>query len=282
MPHAYFVNYITFVDLEVRCDRLKIGENMKLKETVNIKKYFINKGYVECSDEILKEYVFSIYLNDNLLVELLCIPIMLKELVLGYLYTERIIENLEDIINIDINEDEAYAKVNINKAEYSETGDKVTTDSGDFRYIPYQFYKRNNLERLKKIDFDPEVLVENFQSLIGKSELFKNTGNVHSVQICRGNKKLYFAEDIGRYNAFDKCVGQAILDGEDLTSCCLYTSGRIPSTIAMKAVRAGIPIIVSRSAPSDKTLEVAKKFNLTIVGFATKEKINIYNVQDNI
>ena len=143
--------------------------------------------------------------------------------------------------------------------------------------VPYQFYSRDQLKPVRKIPYEPDVVIENFQHLMQGSDLFQDTGNVHSVLLCRGAEILYFAEDIGRYNAFDKAVGSALLDGVDLSECSLYTSGRIPSTIALKALRAGIPMIVSRSAPSDRTLAVAQEYNMQIIGFTKKDRFNVYN-----
>lgn len=256
---------------------------MELKKQVPIRRYFSDGHFEEVPDEILIEYDFSIYIDGKLIVELLSIPRKLKELVIGYLYTERMITCVEDIESIDINDEECYAKVALKRRpDEDATGTCVTTDSGDYRMVPYQFYCRDQVEPVKRIPYEPQTVIDNFQRLMKGSELFQDTGNVHSVLLCRGSEILYFAEDIGRYNAFDKAVGSALLDGVDLSQCSLYTSGRIPSTIAMKALRAGIPMIVSRSAPSDRTLAVAQKYNMRIIGFTKKDRFNIYHEQADI
>lgn len=257
-----------------------------MKTKIRIVKYFKGRGFVESEDTILNEYTFSIKVEGVTIVELLAIPKDLRELVLGYLYTERIINSIDDIKQININKEEAYADVILDKKIVRKNGEceyrRFTTDSGDFRLVPYQFYGQDKLQRVKKINFDPEYIIDNFQKLTNGSDLFKDTGNVHSVQICENSEVKYFSEDIGRYNAFDKCIGKALIDGYDLSKAAVYTSGRIPSSIVMKAVRTGIPIIVSRSAPSTKSLAIAKRYNVTLIGFATREKINIYNVQEDV
>ncbi|MDO5695588.1 MAG: formate dehydrogenase accessory sulfurtransferase FdhD [Eubacteriales bacterium] len=253
---------------------------MKLKQEVEITRHYKDGTAERMKDEILIEYDFGIMLNDVLLVELLAIPKKLKELVVGYLYTERMITSVEDIDSLIIDEEACCARVRLKEAPASaEEGAKVTTDSGDYRMVPYQFYSEEDLKPLARIEYKPQTVLENFQKLMTGSDLFRNTGNVHSVLLCRGDEILYFAEDIGRFNAFDKAVGMALLDGVNLNECSLYTSGRIPSTIAMKALRAGIPMIVSRSAPSDRTLAVAEKYNLCIIGFTKRDQFNVYHEQ---
>lgn len=251
---------------------------MQLKKEVEIIRYYADGTTERSMDTILREFDVSIWLNGVRIVELLAIPRMLRELVIGYLYTERMIHSLDEIKDLVI--DEQGCSVHVTLHQDPASGDtKATTDSGDYRMIPYQFYSEDQLRPLRYVEYDPAVVIENFQRLMTGSVLFQNTGNVHSVQLCRGAEILYFAEDIGRFNAFDKAVGSALLDGVNLEECSVYTSGRIPSSIAMKALRAGIPMIVSRSAPSDRTLEIAQQYNIRIIGFTKRDRLNIYHEQ---
>lgn len=83
-------------------------------------------------------------------------------------------------------------------------------------------------------------------------------------------------EDLDRSRAFEKTVGRALKDRVDFAGTSVYTTGRIPRPIAEKAIWAGIPVIVSRSAPTDLTLELAAEYNLTVIGFARRNRMNIY------
>ena len=64
--------------------------------------------------------------------------------------------------------------------------------------------------------------------------------------------------------------------GAPLARSILYTSGRLPVGMARKAVRAGIPAVVSRSAPTDLTLDLARETGLTVIGFAREGRMNLY------
>jgi FdhD protein len=247
---------------------------MNIEKQVSIIQYK-NSEEKQITDTILSEYILSVFLEDQLMVKLICIPKDLKELITGYLYSEAVITSIRDIKTIDIDIENGIAKVELN-IDKNSGKTFLTTDSGDFTEIPYQFVKVDEEKKLLNIEWKPETIIKNANLLLGKSELFKKTGNVHSVILCKDDKLLYFSEDIGRYNAFDKTLGKALKDNIDLSRTCIYTSGRIPSSIALKTIHAGIPMIVSRSAPTDTTIELAKKHNLTVVGFAKGDKMNLY------
>lgn len=133
------------------------------------------------------------------------------------------------------------------------------------------------MDRLPDSYTCPEEILSLSDYLLNASDLFKKTGNVHSVMLCRRATVLYVTEDLDRFHAFDKTVGRALKDHVDFTGTSIYTTGRIPCPIAEKAIWARIPVIVSRSAPTDLTLELAKQYNLTVMGFARTNRMNIYN-----
>jgi FdhD protein len=113
---------------------------------------------------------------------------------------------------------------------------------------------------------------------MGKSaEIFKATGGTHIA--CLGTESgemLFEAEDIGRHNAVDKVIGKALLGGRDPGDLILCSSGRLSSEIVLKAVRARIPVLVSRSAPTSRSVELAEEFLVTMVGFARGGRMNVY------
>jgi FdhD protein len=74
----------------------------------------------------------------------------------------------------------------------------------------------------------------------------------------------------------DKAVGQALFEKRDLGSMLGLLSGRCSSEIALKAVRAGIPILAGVSAPTSMALRMAEAFHLTLVGFARDARFNVY------
>ncbi len=122
-------------------------------------------------------------------------------------------------------------------------------------------------------------LVKDFNK---KSQLFVKTGGVHSCALCSIQEILIFQEDIGRHNALDKVFGKALMDDISTRDKIILTSGRISSEILIKAAKRQIPVIVSRSAPTSLSVEMANKLNITLIGFARGGgKMNIYSNLSN-
>ncbi len=114
--------------------------------------------------------------------------------------------------------------------------------------------------------------------------VFTSTGGLHAagLVVC-GEKKMAVAEDVGRHNAVDKLVGQALLEGRlPLSDSCLVVSGRAGFEIVQKAAAAQIPVLVSISAPSSLAVQTATTLGVTLVGFARGQAGNIYSHKERL
>ena len=123
----------------------------------------------------------------------------------------------------------------------------------------------------------PESLYAVFREFHDRSELYHITGCVHSAALSDGKNIIAFAEDIGRHNAIDKVIGYALLEGIDFSGKIMLASGRLSSEMASKCSVWGIPVIASRTAPTDKAVEIAEKRGMTLVGFVRSNRLNIYS-----
>jgi FdhD protein len=100
--------------------------------------------------------------------------------------------------------------------------------------------------------------------------------------LCDHKEVILFHEDIGRHNAIDKIIGEALIKDIPLNSKIVFTSGRVSSEILLKSAKSQIPMIVSRSAPTDLAVAMAKKLGITLVGFVRGRKMNVYTNFENI
>ncbi len=237
-------------------------------------------------DYVVSEYSLSIFINDIYISTLICSNCNLKELALGHIFTNRLIENYDDInrIVLEENENKADIKLYIDNEKYiKNTHKKIITSSSGVQYNSYQeFLKDIDKLTIEKNIFKSLEIIRLANEFSDQSEAFKMTGGLHSCKLHGFSGEDFYSEDIGRHNAFDKAIGMALLERFDLNKSLIITSGRVPSDMVIKAVSCKIPILVSRSAPTDVSIDIAKYSGLTLIGFARGEKFNIYSHPERI
>ena len=106
--------------------------------------------------------------------------------------------------------------------------------------------------------------------------LHGQTFATHSCLLAKDGALLFQCEDIGRHNALDKAIGYALRHKIPLTECMAYSSGRIPTDMAMKAIRAKIPILSSKASPTAEAIELAKEYGLTLVCAARRDRMKLF------
>lgn len=232
-------------------------------------------------DILIREYPFTIFVNEKEIVTLLCTPKSLKNLTIGFLFSEGFVDDMSNILNIVLNEEKGLIYVDINNTSMlkEELMGKRTITSGCGKgTIFYNVIDSFKSKRIKNpLDIKLNQIKELIKEFNHKSELFLQTGGVHSVALCDKNDILFFEEDIGRHNALDKIIGYSILENINLKDKIILTSGRISSEILIKVAKSNISTIISRSAPTSLSVEIANNLKITLIGFARGEKMNIYS-----
>lgn len=233
----------------------------------------------QIEDSLAREQKVRIAVNGREVVSLYCTPHMVRELVVGYVATEGIIKGgwCADRMSIEYGDDilvdiPAEGEVSLEgKTVTSGCVGGVTFDrGGDGGPIEDTFTIQK--EYLRSIYRD-------FQT---RSELYQLTGCIHSAALSDGRHILCFAEDIGRHNAVDKVIGYAVLEEIPFIGKVLLASGRISSEISGKCSRWGIPVLVTRTAPTNLAVEIADRRGVTIVGFMRGSRFNVYTHPERI
>lgn len=121
-----------------------------------------------------------------------------------------------------------------------------------------------------------------FQEVFSAVEIVSRRGAVHHRTGCTHTIGIFgegsaVAEDISRHCAIDKAVGLAVRKGMRLEECFMVTSCRQTYSTIAKAVGCGVPIVVSMAAVSDAAIEEAERCGMTLVGFASPERFNVYS-----
>ncbi len=234
------------------------------------------------NDTVAVEAPLTIILNDEQLITLLCSPDKLEYLAIGFLLSEGFVKTKGDIESILLDKKTTTVRIKIKALEKIEKetvfGKRVIT-SGCGKGMTFFDYR--DFSQCEKIISGIKVSDDKILQLMGdfqkKSELFRETGGVHSAALSDGEKILLFAEDLGRHNALDKIFGQALSENIGLADKLVLTSGRLSSEITIKVVKRGLPMIVSPSAPTDLAVRIAKEMDLTLIGFARGRRLSVYS-----
>ncbi|GAW92031.1 formate dehydrogenase accessory sulfurtransferase FdhD [Calderihabitans maritimus] len=256
----------------------RIQEVEALRKTAEVTETF--------TDRIVKEMPITIYLNEKEIVTLLCSPDNLEELAVGFLSSEGLIKDPKDLIRVRAHEEQGM--VWVETARESQIAEKlflkryITTGCGKGT----TFYHWADANLAKPITSNLRVtaaeILEAMRKVQQISELYKTTGGVHGAALCERDKIFLYREDVGRHNAVDKIIGRCFLDGTPTADKILLTSGRISSEILIKVAKMGIPILVSRSAPTSLALAHAEELGITVVGFARARRLNVYTYPERI
>ena len=246
------------------------------------------KGEVR-QDLVTEEISLKLLAEHRRIAVLMCSPGDLEDLVRGFFYTNGFIQSADQIL-----------KIVVNRATWSAFIQLVPElDPGGFRLsgvigsacgatLPVEPDRDGPAEEGVRIAGEglgrvrPEQISALMQELRDRSQLHRQTGGVHAAALAEPTGVLVFREDIGRHNAVDKVIGAALLQGLSFQDKLLLTSGRLSSEILHKAAACGLPVVVSRSAPTDRCVAAARELNVTLIGFARGSRMNVYSAQKRI
>lgn len=108
------------------------------------------------------------------------------------------------------------------------------------------------------------------------TELHRRTRSTHSCFLLLDGKIIFECEDISRHNTIDKAIGWALLKGINLSRTAVFTSGRVPVDMAGKIIRAGVRVLISKETATKEAIELAERFNLTLIGKVRPEGYIVY------
>lgn len=235
-------------------------------------------------DPVVVEAQLTITVNGREIVRMACSPRDLEELAVGYLLAEGLLQEYKDIKSIEFPADDQ-VNIEITRALSPVKEDRsrvINTCMGQGQAAPESISMIPRRPPGYEVVFKGRHLLNMIAELDDKAVTFKKTGGVHSAGLGYAGLLLARYEDIGRHNAVDKVFGYAFLNQISMNDKCLVLSGRIAGEILMKAVRNQVPLVLSRSAPTLKTVELADQFGITIVGFARGDKFNVYTHPERI
>jgi FdhD protein len=230
-------------------------------------------------DVVAREVRLTLAINGERVLSLSCTPLMVRELVVGFVMTEGIAEGIcTERMSIVYGGDEVSVDVHAEGEVRAEGG---TVTSGCVGGISYA-RRRTTLARTDPLRIAASALRDLFHRFQHRSDLYNATGCIHSAALADTEEMLAFAEDIGRHNAVDKAIGLAILEGVEFGGKLLLASGRLSSEIVSKCAAWGIPLVASRTAPTALALSIAEESGITVAGFVRGDRMNVYTHPERI
>jgi FdhD protein len=218
------------------------------------------------------------------------------ELAAGFLFTERILSERDDLAGI------AHG-TGPDKRPSANVVD-VTLRAGkhvDLARLQRHFYAASScgvcgkasicavrVRGIRRPSLDLRVspaLLAGLPAILRDSQaVFDRTGGLHAAALFDDNGTLLdVREDVGRHNAVDKVIGRALLDGRlPLSQQILFVSGRGAFEIVQKALVAGLPVVASVSAPSSLAVELAREYGLTLIGFIRGQRFVVYSGNERL
>ncbi len=238
-----------------------------------------NNSMEELEDSIIKEQPFTIFVNGYELVTLMTLPKDLKELTIGFLASEGILENLNEITDMKFTHQNSIIQVEIDKDIDINIFKKRTLTSGCGKGITFTNLKDCSAGKISENDLTMKSknIVKLMVNMQKSAKLFEQTGGTHTAALTSSDNIVYVIEDIGRHNTIDKIIGKSFLNKINLNDKAILTSGRVSSEIIIKVLKQKVPILISRSAPTNSAVNIAREKDLTLIGFTRGNRFNIYN-----
>ena len=221
-----------------------------------------------------------------------------EDLVAGFLFNERIIENIDQLIKIE--------KKGKKVGDYN-IQNQIEATINDIKNIDIGKIKRNfltnsscgvcgktSLDTVEVIKKDKlnlslpkikkEIIMKSPELLINEQSEFSKTGGIHASSLINDSGKVIVTrEDVGRHNALDKLIGYAhknrLIDNHSQFIAC---SGRLNFELVQKALMSNIGVMIGVGAPTSLAIDLAKRFGMTLLGFVKKNSFNIYTNKERI
>lgn len=218
------------------------------------------------------------------------------DLAAGFLFTEGILQNAEQVKNIRFCGLPAKDK-NIKNTLVVELADGVGID---LKRLERHFYTtsscgvcgKSSIEALhtgvRKLNdafrVNSEIIHHLPDTLRAAQAVFERTGGLHASALFEVDGKLdILREDVGRHNALDKVIGAKFMAGQmPLSDRTLLVSGRASFELVQKGLMAGIPVLAAVGAPSSLAVELAREFGMTLIGFVRDGRFNIYTGEERV
>jgi len=231
-------------------------------------------GWETIEAEVIAETPVSLTVNGEVWLTFMCTPVDLEAMAVGFLFNEGLIESADEIANLRLCEAGDNVDVWLNHSvKAPDKWSRTSGCTGGMTSVESNFSSPAIANGgVLHADRVGQLIAQLFES----QQLYRASGGVHTSALSDGQQIWVVAEDIGRHNTLDKIAGRYLLERMHLQKRIILTTGRISSEMLQKSARLNASIVISRTSPSSLSIELAQKWGVTLIGYARRNKFNIY------
>ncbi|SDI71647.1 formate dehydrogenase accessory sulfurtransferase FdhD [Natribacillus halophilus] len=240
-------------------------------------------------DTVAAEYPVTIKINEEEFVTMVCTPEYIEDMAIGYLASEAVIRSVDDIKELRVDEKGGFVHVTLAMKidqlhQYMQTKRYITSCCGMSRqsFVFAGDAKTTKTMTTRKVVISPDDCFRLMGDMQQSAETFQETGGVHNAALCTLEGIVLMRMDIGRHNALDKIYGYCLKHGISLQDKIIVFSGRLSSEILLKVAKIGCEVVLSKSAPTQRALELAEELEITTIGFIRRGSLNVYTVSERV
>lgn len=250
--------------------------------TVPIRRFDAASSLTE-QDWVAVEEPLEIVLNDKNIAITMRTPGQDRELAAGFLFTEGILSQPPESIEIKENRVEIRASATV---DFPARNFYLSSSCGICGKASIQALESMGCPFLNRAEpkIDVELVCRLPDALRERQSVFDRTGGLHAAALFdTGGNLLDLKEDVGRHNALDKIIGAAFLEGRTpLDGNVLMLSGRASFELIQKALMAQIGIVAAVGAPSSLAVDAALRYGMTLIGFVRGARFNVYSGESRL
>jgi len=235
---------------------------------------------------VVCEVPLNVFANGKKMAVIACTGNYPEELAVGYLYSEGIIRNAGDIINVEMSVAENTVRITCMQKEGAEPERADAPESiassgarGTAASTALRPFDNKEPEALK---LTPERISMLMESMIAGAVLHNVSGGTHCAALADVSGIIVSREDIGRHNAIDMLAGYVLLNGVACEDKIIVRTGRVSTEIVKKIWNMGIRLVVSISVPTSSAVRHAAEAGMTLVCGVRGGKMKIYNGKGRI